>query len=1389
MVLSIGVMFKRFLLLATVCILGAVSLNAQDKHYQFSRLDIGDGLSHNLIRCFYKDRNGFMWIATGSGLNRYDGYTFKVYKHSGDTAALTDNDITGIYEGPFGKIWVATMGGFNIYNTSTDKFEHDPDKQLSAMHVPDINIQEIKKDRSGNFWFIHNSYGIYKYQPRDGKTIHLQHLTKDKGSLYSNNIKGITEAPDGSLWVVYQNGVFDKIDETTGAVIKRIYALNKISGQDEGNYRVFADRDGDLWLFTIGSPRGVFFYDVKKGILKNITSKSRNGGLSSDIVTDILQDDKNIIWVATDPGGINLINKNDFKIQSLMTREGDSKSLPQNSITCLYKANDGIVWIGTFKKGVSYYHPDIIKFPVIKHFASDAASLPYDDVNRFVEDDQGNLWIGTNGGGLIYYNRKAGTYKRYVNDPANSNSLSNNVIVSLCIDHKKRLWIGTYFGGLDLFDGKTFKHYKHNNSSESISDNRISDMIEDSSQHLWIGTIGGGLNLFDPDAGTFKHYTKDSGLNSAFISQVCEDEVGNIWIGTASGLNVLTHQSKFVSYFHTDESNSLVNNNISGLLEDSRHLFWIATHDGISIFNPKTRKFRNLHKADGLPDNNIQDVLEDNSHNMWLSTANGLCNIMVAGEGDHLMLQFKNFDVSDGLQGREFNRYASLKTSKGELIFGGANGFNLFDPSAIRSNPQQQKMMLTNFLVFNRPILPKQEINGHIILDKSILETKSLTLQHAENMFTIEFADLNFLNTDKESYQYMLQGFDKQWVVTDDNSRKATYTNLDAGDYVFKVRVLRPSGAQTGSEATLNIKVLPPFYKSSIAYIIYILAILGLLYFIRRKGIEKLRMKFAIEDERKEARRIQELDMMKIKFLTNVSHEFRTPLSLIMAPVDKIISRAADNDQKTQAEMIKRNARRLLNLVNQLLDFRKMEVEQLKLCPQEGDIIQFIKDASYSFADLAEKKNISFVFDTDTDSLITCFDYDKIERIIFNLLSNAFKFTPYGGHVSVFVAVVFDKDNLGNRWLETKVIDTGIGIEKEKQAKIFDCFFQNELPHSFVNQGSGIGLSITKEFVHMHQGEIDVESEPENGSCFIFTIPIKAHDQCVPILERPEPALKEPASTELKNGVEAPLEKNRKPVILLVEDNEDFRFYLKDNLREHFHVVEAANGREGWQKALALHPGLIISDISMPEMDGIQLCKKLKNDDRTLHIPVILLTALSGEEGQVKGLAFGATDYMTKPFNFEILLSKVKNLLTLQDTFKRTYKKQLDIQLEDVQVVSEDEKLLRNAVDYIEKNISNDRLSVEQLAREMAMSRVSLYKKILMLTGKSPLEFIRTVKLKRAAQLLASGQMTISMVAFEVGFNSPTYFTRIFKDEFNLLPSEYLAELRKKPPPVDELMP
>jgi DNA-binding response OmpR family regulator/nitrogen-specific signal transduction histidine kinase len=526
-------------------------------------------------------------------------------------------------------------------------------------------------------------------------------------------------------------------------------------------------------------------------------------------------------------------------------------------------------------------------------------------------------------------------------------------------------------------------------------------------------------------------------------------------------------------------------------------------------------------------------------------------------------------------------------------------------------------------------------------------------------------------------------------------------------------------------------------------------------------------MNFRIQQEREESQRMHELDMMKIKFFTNVSHEFRTPLTLILTPLEKMMKQSPDVEQHKQFQLIHRNARRLLNLVNQLLDFRKMEVQEIKFNPSEGDIVKFIREVFLSFSDLSEKKNINFTFQTAVQELETLFDQDKLEKILFNLLSNAFKFTPENGAVSVEIDV---KEQNDARLLEINVKDSGIGIPHDKQEKIFERFFQHDLPKSMVNQGSGIGLSITREFVKIHKGSISVKSEPEKGSCFTVTLPLAelSHQAATELSEASVSVLSEhPGSPVFLNHAD------KRPVLLIIEDNEDFRFYLKDNLKQHYSIIEAKNGKDGLQAALTSLPDLIVSDIMMPEMNGIDLCKKIKTDPRTSHIPVILLTARTAEEQKIEGFESGANDYVTKPFSFEILQSRIKNLIAQRVAFQKMFNKHIDVKAADIQITSLDEKLIKKAIITVEENLSNPDFSVEEFSRDLGMSRVHLYKKLLSLTGKSPIEFIRTIRLQRAAQLLEKSQLTVSEIAYQVGFNNPKYFSKYFKDQFNVLPSAY----------------
>lgn len=835
---------------------------------------------------------------------------------------------------------------------------------------------------------------------------------------------------------------------------------------------------------------------------------------------------------------------------------------------------------------------------------------------------------------------------------------------------------------------------------------------------------------------------------------------------------------------YTSWTSKLTNDKILSLLKDSHGNIWAGTSGGgIVIFKKGRGDFDFISETDKLENNTIYSIVEDQQGLIWVSTNKGISSI------DYRTKAINNYNSHNGVQNNNFVQRAGLRLSTGELFFGGLEGINYFNPKYLRKNTNIPAVLITDLRIANLSVIPSEDgpIKEHISIAKEI------HLDYKQN-FALSFVGLNFTSPEQNQYAYKLDGFDGDWNYVG-NATSVSYTNLDPGEYTFRVKASNNNGVWNETGASVKIFVHPPFWKTAYAYVLYALLFFGILLYLRYRSIRKLKNEFdaqqlksRIEQDKKEAERVHELDQLKLKFLTNLSHEFRTPISLILGPVDSILNKQKNGPEFTQLSMIKRNAKRLLNLVNQLLDFRKMEEQELKLHLAEGNLIAFVKDVSDSFLDLSERKKIALTFKSSIPEFYTVFDHDKIERILFNILSNAFKFTPEGGKIDFEVEKKAPQAADGNTtWLSLQFHDTGIGIPGDKKEIIFERFFQNPTTVSILNQGTGIGLSITREFVKMHGGTIEVDSEVGQGSTFRILLPFTEMEKLSgenrePASENePETAAEDvfpayTAATEVmvNQGATA-------PSVLLVEDNDDFRFYLKENLRRHYKVIEASNGLEGWQKALANHPKLIVSDISMPHMNGIELCKKIKSDKRTSHIPVILLTAFTGEKEQIAGLQTGANDYITKPFNFEILNAKVKNLLVLNDSLKTAYSKQVDILSPEVEVSSSSDKLLHDVMQYVEDNLTDTQLSVETLSRHVGMSRSTLYSKLLELTGQTPVEFIRSVKLNKAAQLLEKTDMTIAEIAYTAGFTTPTYFAKSFKAKFNMLPSEYIVKMRKQP--------
>ncbi|WP_082489179.1 two-component regulator propeller domain-containing protein [Dyadobacter sp. Leaf189] len=1344
--------------------------SAQSTPYRFMKLDAASGLSNNQVTCFLKDSRGYMWFGTISGLNRYDGRNVRVFKNDiRDSSSIQNNHIIKLFEDPQGRVWVTTIEGISIFDPEKESFIRNTMQYVRRFGLADAAVSDIVKDLRGQFWFVHDSSGIYLY--RQGQaTRHLHYRHAD------NRIAAISRDGKGKLWVLHRNGILDQIDGQSHRLLYRNALLRERNAGQQLPYSITIDKDGDLWIYVLRANSGVHYFNAKTKAFTHIDKNTPGPKLNSNIIQGIVEGNNGLIWIGTDHGGINILDKQKWQISYLVHDIDNKKSLSQNTINSLYKDDSGIIWTGTYKDGINYYHENIFRFPIYEQNRSKSASLPFNDLNRFAEDEKGNLWLAANGGGLIYFDRQNNTFKTYLHKAGDPGSIGSNVIVSLLIDSQKKLWIGTYYGGLSCFDGKTFRTFRHNPADKnSIADDSIWEIFEDSKGQLWIGTLNGGLDRLDKSTGIFTHFASGApnSIHASYVSEIREDKARKIWIGTSYGLERYDYATnRFEHFLSNAESDSALSNNlVHTIFEDKRGLLWIGTHEGLNLYDPKHNSFRTLRKEDGLPDNTILSITEDQQGNLWLGTTNGLSKMQVSATTGQWKFSFINYDESDGLQGKEFTENAALTTRSGQVLFGGSKGFNLFDPEQIKTGSRTPQVVLSDLYLFNKKVGIGKETDGSVILEKALSRSQQITFRHDQNVISIEFSALDFFHPEKNRYRYQLEGFDKDWITPLDKSGRATYTNLDPGTYVFKVTASNNDGIWAERGAELKIIILPPWWQTWTAVVCYIILLGLILYLSRREILRRERIRFEHQQERKEAQRMHELDQMKINFFTNVSHEFRTPLTLILSPIENMVRETDEPRRQGQLNLIYRNAKRLLNLVNQLLDLGKLEFQELRFHPREGDILRFIREATFSFSDLSEKKHVKLSFESQVKELVTLFDEDKLEKILFNLLSNAFKFTPENGTVKVTTNIIRNPDQL--RFLEINVMDTGIGIPAEKQEKIFDRFFQNELPASMVNQGSGIGLSITREFVRIHGGTITVSSVPDQGSCFTVTLPAPDPGEVKP----DQKTGLSPAAAPLIAEQPADLPPARAK-ILLVEDHADFRHYLKENLSENYQILEAADGKAGLKNALGELPDLIVSDVMMPEMNGIELCRRLKENAATSHIPVLLLTARNSEEQKLEGYQTGAQDYIEKPFNFEILQSKIKSLLNQQNAARKAYRQQVTIKGKDVAISSLDEKLIQKAIEVVEKNMANPDFSVEAFSKELGMSRIHLYRKLNTLTGQSPVDFIRTIRLDRSRQLLEQSQLTVSEIAYQVGFNNPKYFAKHFREKFNELPSAYAG--RKK---------
>ena len=1354
-------------------------LSGQENRYVFSHLNVNNGLSQNLINCIYRDSKGFVWFGTNAGLNRFDGSNFETFSNKNPiNGSIADNNINAITEDKNGNLWIGTGRGVSILNGNTYEFTDFNYASTLPNQCGDIYyINSISSDKQGNIWIGTNN-GFY-FNDIAGGSIHHILIDSLNCSAPLNGITSIVQDKNGKMWMSSKNGFIIRYDPLSKKNEK--FKIPDKSGELTNSVtRLYIDRDNDLW---VGNLFGLYLFHTDKEVWDNHFKDKLVQSDELKRIGSISQNIDGLIWVAADGGGAYIFDKKQWKISNLKYQPFDDQKLSSNGLSYVHCDRDGIVWLGTTKKGVNFYKKNINKFRIYKNLAGDINSLSNNDANAIIEDHKGNIWIGTDGGGLNYLDRKTEKIRRIESNISSGNALSSNIIVSLYKDHADKIWIGTYFGGLNRYDPSSgkFTVYKHiSDDSTSIADDRIYAISEDKINNLWVGTLGSGISRLDTKTNKFIQLnTRNSSICDNYITSIYRDKNNHLWISTTNGLTYYNNASQTFKCFKNDRNNknSISDDNVINCFEDSRGFFWICTKNGLNLLDRSNNSFRHFTIEDGLPSNSVHGIVEDEYSNLWISSKNGISKLALKNVQsiNNFEFTFSNYNITDGLQGKEFNQSSALRTTDGEIFFGGPDGLNAFYPDEIKEDTTIAKMIFRDFRIFNKSIPYGQKYNNRILLDKPIFNTNKIELKYQENSFTIDFIALNYFFPERNVYAYKLEGFDNQWITSDGNKNSATYTNLTNGTYDFRVKEV--IGKFEGKEISLKIIVLPPFWKSWIAYILYAILIFSTLIFLRHLILVRERINNRIEHERLEAHHIHEIDSLKIKFFTNISHEFRTPLTLILAPAEKLLIDLKDKPEVKYLKLIEQNAKRLLQMVNQLLDFRKMEVQGFSYNPSFGDIVAFLNEAVSSFNNLSEQKHIELTFKTKIKELNTYFDKDKLEKIMFNLLSNAFKFTPGYGQVSVSVTVEATNKQLINDNTSTnlvvKIEDTGIGIPEDKIEKIFTRFFQVDSTGQ-VEKGTGIGLSLVVEFVKLHDGEIFVTSEIGKGSCFTLHLPVNNSGLIIePTEEQIEEVNHFPVIIADKSEKHYSSER---PVLLIAEDNDDLRFYLKDNLLEHYQIHEASNGEEALKKIQKIVPDLIISDIMMPGMDGIELCRRVKSDRTICHIPLVLLTARSSEQQQLEGLEKGADDYITKPFNFQILEAKIDNIINLRKNLRLLFKNKLQIEPNEITVTSLDEQFMRKALELVEKNIAITEYSVETMSRDLGMSRTLLYKKILALTGKPPLEFIRSLRLKRAALLLSKSQMNVSEIAFQVGFNDPKYFSKHFKNEFGVLPSKYIGK-------------
>lgn len=1320
----------------------------------FKKINQSTGLSNGRITCIAKEKDGYVWIGTNNGLNRYDGLDFKVYNKRNSN--ISSNDISDILIDNKNRIWITTLGGgLHYYNPLNDTFKIFKNIYDDSGSLISNQVNTITEDSKGLIW-LGTEKELCSFNVETHQFVSYSNQLNSNQTKQSNSITSICEDKNGNLWVgTFGNGLF-----LFDIVEKKFHQIKSDQTPISDFIYVISQLNPDKMLVgTNGS--GLLVIDL--ATLKITDFLKDNLSLKQDIkiVRSIKIDSKNNLWIGTDGNGVFEVEYPNGKhpiINNYLYNSKLETSLSGNAIYEIMDDGDSKIWFGTAWNGISI----LDKKNTSELLFSDILGLNPSPVLSIYKNDE-KLYLGLDGEGLTIYNAKQNTTK-YFNENNNS-SMKGKYIQKIFKTKNNTLWLGTFKNGLLKFNEQTkeFIQYKHEfDNKNSISYDDVRDIVEDKYNNLWIATWGGGLNYFNTKTKEIINYRESSRnrntINNDNLIDFAEDGE-KLWIATfGGGVNLFDiKKNKFTYFTHKDsDTTTISSNNIFSLFKDSKGYLWIGTSGaGVNRMNLKNNIIERFEVNDNIKYQTITGIIEDNNNKIWFSTKEGIVNYSYATN---------TFNTFPNLSG-EFHINSIFKDENGFLYFGGINGVVKINPKTIEIESTPPKVKLTNFKLFNKEI----SIKKGSVLQKSIAFTDEIKLNHDQNVLTFEFSALQFPFSNNCEYAIKMENFDEDWR-TIGKDRTATYTNLPSGNYTFKVKSVEIGSSWGDTYTSVKIHILKPYWLKWWAFVIYAVILLVLFYLFRKYTIAWERLKANLKFEKLTHEKDTELYNLKQQFFANISHEIRTPVTLILSSINRLFDRGEllEREQIKAAYIIRRNSNSLLQLVNELLDIRKFETNEITIKITKNELVSYCKEIFLSFSEIASDRNINYTFISEENNISLWFDKNQLEKVIYNLLSNAFKFTAKGGVIKF--KIIKEKEVLS-----IIIEDSGVGIAESQMSEIFKRFYQVKNKGINEESGFGLGLSISKEIIELHKGEITVISKENEGS--IFEVKLLRGKQHFPdsligdsrVLINEDILVKDDKQNALKK-------ENEKETILIVEDNIEIQDFLKEFLKDDYDILQAFNGEEGLKIATKKIPDLIISDVMMPIVDGIEFTKKLKLNTNTSHIPIIILTAVTSVKNKMEGFETGADAYITKPFNEALLKTRINNLLNSRKLLREKFRNENILTPKELAISSTDQIFLEKLYKSVEANLETNNLKAESISKEIGMSHSVIYKKIKALTGLSYIEFIREYRLAIARRLIEDLGYSVTDACFKVGYSDRKYFSKLFKQKFDKNPSEFLSK-------------